>query len=125
MSPSISGYKSIRYRYYRCRSHACGRPPCRGVSVPAHEIEQYVLDLLGSADSWQADKRLTEEDKRQAGEFATAWSVLGDTAARNLLPNIIERIVFDAHRERSSVTLDPQAIERLCHGDCRPDSSAE
>jgi len=115
MSPSISGYRNLRYRYYRCRSHAGGKPPCRGVSVPAYEIEQYVLNLLGSADSWQADSRLTDDEKRRATAFAAAWTVLDEAAARNLLPGIIERVVFDAGRETISVTIDDQAIDRL-HG---------
>ena len=92
--------------------------------MPAQEIEQYVLDLLGSAEGWQADKRLTEEQKKQAGKLATVWSVLDDPATRNLLPSIIERVVFNARGGAISLTLDPQAIERLCHCDCCPNSSA-
>lgn len=40
MIPSISGYRNFLYRYYRCRSDADGRRPCRDVSVPAFQIEE-------------------------------------------------------------------------------------
>ena len=38
---------SIVYRYYRCRSTAGGRDPCKGVLVSAHEIETAVLQAAG------------------------------------------------------------------------------
>lgn len=33
---------TVIYRYYRCRSTASGREPCRGVLISAHEIETAV-----------------------------------------------------------------------------------
>ena len=38
---------SVVYRYYRCRSTAGGRDPCKGVLVSAHEIETAVLQAAG------------------------------------------------------------------------------
>src|SRR5438105_12814910 len=38
---------SIIYRYYRCRSTAGGREPCKGVLVSAPEIESAVLQAAG------------------------------------------------------------------------------
>jgi hypothetical protein len=35
------------YRYYRCRSTAGGREPCKGVIITAGEIESTVLESLG------------------------------------------------------------------------------
>ena len=122
MSPSISGYKNFRYSYFRCRSHSGGRPPCRGVSIPTREIEQYVLNLLCNAEGWQADDRFTAEQKEKASKFAIAWSILDEATARNLLSSIIERVVFNARHGTISVTLDAQAIERLCQCDVLPNS---
>lgn len=34
-------------RYYRCRSTARGREPCKGVMVAAHDIETAVLSQIG------------------------------------------------------------------------------
>jgi hypothetical protein len=38
---------SVIYRYYRCRSTAGGREPCKGVLVSAYEIESAVLEAAG------------------------------------------------------------------------------
>jgi len=38
---------SVIYRYYRCRSTAGGREPCKGVLVSASEIESVVLQAVG------------------------------------------------------------------------------
>lgn len=38
---------SVIYRYYRCRSTAGGREPCKGVPVSAPEIENVVLRAAG------------------------------------------------------------------------------
>ena len=38
---------SVIYRYYRCRSTAGGREPCKGVLVGAYEIESAVLEAAG------------------------------------------------------------------------------
>ena len=35
-------------RYYRCRSTAGGRGPCKGVMIDAHEIETAVLEQIGA-----------------------------------------------------------------------------
>lgn len=48
MSPSISGYRNFQYRYYRFRSTAGGRPPCRAVSLPAFKIERFVRTTICS-----------------------------------------------------------------------------
>lgn len=48
MSPSVSGYERFHYRYYRCRSHALGRPPCQDVGVSAFQIEEFVRTTLCS-----------------------------------------------------------------------------
>jgi DNA invertase Pin-like site-specific DNA recombinase len=38
---------TVIYRYYRCRSTAGGREPCKGVLISAHEIETAVLNAAG------------------------------------------------------------------------------
>lgn len=37
----------VVYRYYRCRSTAGGKEPCKGVMISAGEIENAVLEALG------------------------------------------------------------------------------
>ncbi|MBN2294636.1 MAG: recombinase family protein [Pirellulales bacterium] len=113
MSPSTSGYKTFRYYYYRCRSHAGGRPPCRGVSVSANEIERYVLKLLAKAKGWQSESQFSAEQKEKASTFAAVWSSLEKTTRYKRLPSIIYRVVFNARHGTIAVTLDDQAVESL------------
>jgi site-specific DNA recombinase len=107
MSPSVSGYRNLDYRYYRCRSHAGGRPPCAGVSVPAEEIERFVCQLLGNATA----EDLEGLPNRQA--FCEAWSGLGDRPQRRLLPKILSRIEFNVPQGELRVHLQPGACEIL------------
>lgn len=45
---------SVGYRYYRCRSTAGGRAPCRGVQYQAWKLETAVREALGLAETWRA-----------------------------------------------------------------------
>jgi site-specific DNA recombinase len=47
---------SIIYCYYRCRSTAGGRDPCKGVLVSAGEIDHAVLEAAGVKDKWLTSK---------------------------------------------------------------------
>jgi site-specific DNA recombinase len=72
MSPSISGYKQFAYRYYRCRSRAFGRPPCKDVGISAYVIEEFVRAALGS------DPGSSAEQPSELAEFANVWKQLDD-----------------------------------------------
>jgi len=99
MSPSISVRGNVRYRYHRCRSQVGGQPPCRGVSVPAFEIEQYVLDVLRDVDTRNGDER-------SGAEAVSAARARSDgSAAGLLLPARVERVVLDPAREKISVSI--------------------
>jgi len=112
MSPSISGHKNIHYRYYRCRSDAGGKPPCRGVSVPAYEIERYVSGLLARPETWgPSDAANGEQD--QGREFAVAWSTLDERVRQRLLPDVLREVVFDAARGTITVSFATSPVETL------------
>ncbi|HBJ33630.1 MAG TPA: hypothetical protein DDZ51_02485 [Planctomycetaceae bacterium] len=49
MTPNTSDYGVTRYRWYQCRSQAGGRPPCKGVSVRAYDMEEFVAAKIASA----------------------------------------------------------------------------
>ncbi|QDU28833.1 hypothetical protein ETAA8_39380 [Anatilimnocola aggregata] len=99
MSPSISGYKTLRYRYYRCRSRAFGRPPCEDVGISAFEIEEFVRDTLTSATTSQ--------------EFMSVWSHLDKRQQVKALKNVLKEVRFDPQGESISLTLHTDAVERL------------
>lgn len=119
MTPTHTSRKERRYRYYVC-SKACkrGRQTCPSPSLPAHEIEQFVLDrirCIGSDPALQRDvfaqaqqqdeDRLTqlEADRRglekdlarwhaQARTHGPAGTANAEGAALGFLADLQERI---------------------------------
>jgi DNA invertase Pin-like site-specific DNA recombinase len=81
--------------YYRCRSTAGGREPCKGVMISAGEVESAVLAEIGAA------KGLTT--KEQAGVVKEAVrSVVYDADSRMLKINRIESLVNGGGAARGS-----------------------
>lgn len=91
MSPSFSGYKALRYRYYRCRSRALSRPPCEDVGISAFEIEEFVRETLTSATT--------------SHEFMSVWSRLDKRQQVKALKNVLKEVRFDPKGESISLTL--------------------
>jgi site-specific DNA recombinase len=108
MSPSVSGYKNVWYRYYRCRSNAGGRPPCRGVCAPAFEIERFVRTSI-SSDSWQG---LTPSQVEKAERFAVVWRELDEGSQSNRLATVVREVVFDPDEGTITVTLVDDAVDK-------------
>ena len=63
MSTHGSHHRNFIYRYYRCRSHAGGRPPCKGSSISAFELEKGGADRLAEATSSDSSLGLAGEEK--------------------------------------------------------------
>lgn len=82
MSTSVSIRGHIRYRYYRCRSHAGGRPPCRGVNIAAFKADRLVKTVLSE---------LEEPESNHSG-FTKFWRGLTDQQRKETLGDLIERI---------------------------------
>jgi hypothetical protein len=89
MSPSISGHGNLRYRYYRCRSRAGGISRCRGVCISAGEIEEYLRDKLGNAES---DAAGTNENGIR---LSLAWQQQLVSTQFRLLSAVLREVVFD------------------------------
>lgn len=77
---------SLVYRYYRCRSTAHGREPCKGVLVRAGEIETAVLSAVGLEETGLSSK------EEQA-----------------VLQEAIRRVVFSADTGRIKIEFQPVA----------------
>jgi len=77
---------SLIYRYYRCRSTAGGREPCRGVLVSAGVIETAVLSAVG-LEKTELSSKEEEAAVREA----------------------IRRVVFSPETGRIKVELQPGA----------------
>lgn len=87
MSTSVSIRGSIRYRYFRCRSHAGGRPPCPGVNIGWYDIHRLISSVLLEAD----DLELI------ASKFPEYWGGLDETTRLHRLVDLVERILFHFH----------------------------
>lgn len=101
MSPSESGYRNFRYRYYRCRNTAGGKPPCKSVSVPAYEIERFVRTMMFGG----FDDDLTPEHRQVAEQLSESWNGLDEWGQIQRLGEVVKEVVFDADWETVSVTL--------------------
>lgn len=113
LSPSISGYKQLRYRYYRCRSDAGGQPACTGVSLPAYEIETYVIRTIGDVNSPQTLAGNDDESANQYHQFSQIWQQLSPNEQLKLIPQLVQEVVFDQEQSTISVTLDPDAVKEF------------
>ncbi|MCE9565437.1 MAG: recombinase family protein [Planctomycetes bacterium] len=102
MSTSVIHHRQLRYCHYRCRSHAGGRPPCKGVAVPAHEIEQLVLRELRELNP----ERFRSQARRQeATDFCSLWDTLTDQERVDNLRVVVERVRFDPNRGKIQLNL--------------------
>jgi hypothetical protein len=72
----------FEYNYYRCRSRASGRPPCKGKGISAYETEEFVRTTLSSEDL-------------QLAEFTTAWRDLDSWQQRKALTSVVKEVRFD------------------------------
>lgn len=101
MSTSISHRGPIRYLYYRCRSHAGGRPPCTGVNIGVYELEQYVGRVLADIDD--ADSELPIELREHFNELDERQRQLG-------LAQVIHRVVFDQESGEITITIHEDGL---------------
>jgi site-specific DNA recombinase len=111
--PSLSGHGNISYSYYRCRSHAGGRPPCVGVCVPAAEIERVVCEMLGEPVHTESNSENSDQQKLRA-----MWVGLDSFSQRQLLPKLVQEITFDMRKGILRVEILPGAIEVVKVGSC-------
>jgi hypothetical protein len=80
-------------RYYRCRSTAGGRPPCKGVSYPAEEIENFLRQQLADEATWLELPRVAESTPA-AKSMAAIWQSLEERTQTALLPRIVKQVDF-------------------------------
>jgi len=114
MSPHVVHNRQnphIRYVHYRCRSQAGGRPPCKGISVPAEQLRIFILGVMRDEDELAHDADLSPE-ARQA--LLSAVRLIDEFRAPDpylAIGDIIERIVFNQDTIR--VVFSDPALEDL------------
>ncbi len=112
MSTHTTRKGRIIYRHYRCRSHAGGRAPCKGQSLPAYEIECVVAERISNCGNLAWRKSASEEFHHLLTQFQTVWAALEPVAQRRMLPAIVRSVVFDKKCSKLSVEIDTDAIRR-------------
>jgi len=100
-------------RYYRCRSTAGGRRPCRGVSYPAWELEQFVREQLASEAAWQEILRQAKASPRMASELAHLWQAMGHLTQDNMLPSVVQEVRFLEGNSSIAIRLNRTVVENI------------
>lgn len=100
--------RSVISRYYRCRSTAGGRKPCKGVMVNAHAIESAVLAELG------VGSRLSSKDQSYAVK-ELAGKILFDAASGKVRIELIKP-PDDSARDEAEATGQRAATGRCMSG---------
>jgi site-specific DNA recombinase len=108
-------HSMVIYRYYRCRSTAGGRRPCRGRQYPAYAVEAFVSDLLTQTPTWlQLLPGDASVDQIPLAEsLAAIWAGLDPLEPGRLLPRIIEKVVFTKANRVLSITFSPTVFDAI------------
>tara|TARA_Y100001933_G_scaffold247785_1_gene280987 strand:- start:111 stop:1379 length:1269 start_codon:yes stop_codon:yes gene_type:complete len=104
------GPTTVNYRYYRCRSTAGGRPPCRGVQFAAGEIEDTVRGMFEKPEAWQGAYKAEVAD---AEHLAMVWKSLSESSQDAFLPHVIDRVTINRCSGAVVVCLQLGCVRRL------------
>lgn len=107
MSTSVIHHRQLRYRHYRCRSHAGGRPPCKGVAVPAHLLEQWVIRELSSLSP---ERFRLPQRRQEVTDFQSLWAMLSEKEQIENMTAVVEQVHFDPTPSKILLSLRPGAV---------------
>jgi len=113
MSTHSTCHGNITYRHYRCRSHAGGRPPCKGVGFPAYEIEKCVVCMLADPELADAPLDVAPGYRLLLRRFQIAWDLLDLHVQMRLLPQVVERIEYSESTYDLTVHVDREGLARF------------
>lgn len=109
------GYGQV-YNYYRCRSTAGGRPPCKGVQFGAYEVYAIVRDIMGDPDTWRTLLG-TDATDAQVRAALKAWRVVPPALQYDFLRKCIARIELVETDGTASITFTPDAARPFLAGE--------
>jgi len=105
------------YRYYRCRSNAGGRPPCKEVSYSVWELEDCIVEYLKQESTWADLLADAGKPPENATVFAETWRSLNPPSQERLLSKIIERVELRRAKTELEITFDPRIVEAVSSGE--------
>lgn len=82
----------------------------RFVSLPAHEIETFVIQTISEVDSAESLAGLDSESAKQYDKFVEVWQQLSPNEQRKLIPQLVQEVVFDPEPSMIAVTLNWEAV---------------
>ena len=100
MTPNTSSFGIKHYRWYQCRSHAGGRPPCAGVSVRANDMEEFVAAQIASSSEYP----------KLAVRFSDEWQAMTLPQRAALLNECVDRIDYNHDTSDLGINLN---VEKL------------
>ena len=103
----------VVYRHYRCRSHAGGRPPCKGLAFPAYEIEKIVASMLADPDLASSVPYLSPGHRLCLRRFQAAWDLLDLRAWVRLLPEIVDQVEYCESDSELRLHLNTEPLARI------------
>jgi len=113
LTKPVGAHARKALRYYRCRSTAGGRRPCRGVSYPAWELERFVRDQLASEAAWLDILRQTKASPRRASNVAHLWQTIGQLTQDNMLPSVVQEVRFLEGNSSMAISLNRSVVENI------------
>ena len=139
MSPTFSQKRRLRYRYYLClKAHRRGWSTCPSKSVPAVEIERFVVDRLRAMGNdpelvattieeagKQMAARRTRREVRKAlridpeelsaalKEFDSLWEQLSSEEQARIVHLLIQRVDYDGSNGSLVFSFRPEAARLL------------
>jgi site-specific DNA recombinase len=135
MTPSHTRRGCRRYRYYVCtRAQKRGWDQCPSKSIPAGQIETFVVEQIGAigrdpALFDQVATRDHEKDKGRTSEvefersqddartalasFDSVWPTLRPQEQARVLDLVVKRVDYDGSKETVAITFHPTGIEAL------------
>lgn len=113
MNPNTSIRDTVRYRWYQCRSHAGGSPPCPKVSLPALDVEEFVAKQLYQSAIEPGVEKLFGDD----------WKSMVTTEKQSLLNEFIAKVEYDKEEQEVSITLEEDKVDCFAHNSMPTDSS--
>lgn len=103
--------RKIRYWHYRCRSHAGGRPPCKGVSVPIERLGCAIRDDLLLANDSPTAQDLSPEIREALLAASELFSASDPQDEHRILGLIVDRVVVTG--DDIDVAFNQNAIQKL------------
>jgi site-specific DNA recombinase len=106
MTPTHSRKRGRRYNYYVClQALKRGRQSCPSGWVPASEIEQVAIDQLREAARQHESSQGSDPRDPHILSEVNKWSELPSQEQAEALHRIIERLDYDAEKDRLSIVL--------------------